>query len=188
MRYYEFDMSGQFAPEHSAPDISNLEKQTISYVSGTRATIPVSDDKPLQTTVGDYTYTGAFIGQDITNGYVLNNAGSAFEPATAVVPFRTYITYISKAPSNQPAPKRIHIGYQQEGASPEKDMLHNLYIRGGKGAIHIESTLEVETKVTIHTLSGVLVKELYVLPGAKVNVPVQHQGVYIVNRRKVSVN
>ena len=188
VRYYEFDMSGQFAPEHSAPDISNLEKQTISYVSGTRATIPVSDDKPLQTTVGDYTYTGAFIGQDITNGYVLNNAGSAFEPATAVVPFRTYITYISKAPSNQPAPKRIHIGYQQEGASPEKDMLHNLYIRGGKGAIHIESTLEVETKVTIHTLSGVLVKELYVLPGAKVNVPVQHQGVYIVNRRKVSVN
>ena len=191
-RYYEFDMSGQFAPEHSGSDISNLEKQTISYVSGTGAAIPVSDipvsdDNPLQTTVDGYTYTytytGTFIGQDITNGYVLNNAGSAFEPATSVVPFRTYI---SKAP--QPAPKRIHIGYQQEDASPEKDMLHNLYIRGGKGAIHIESTLEVETKVTIHTLSGVLVKELYVLPGAKVNVPVQHQGVYIVNRRKVSVN
>ena len=178
VRYYEFDMSGQFAP-----DISDLDNQTISYVSGTRVTIPVSDGNPLQTTVGGYTYTGAFIGQDITNGYVLNNDGSAFEPATSVVPFRTYI---SKAP--QPAPKRIHIGYQQEGASPEKDMLHNLYIRGGKGAIHIESTLEVETKVTIHTLSGVLVKELYVLPGAKVNVPVQHQGVYIVNRRKVSVN
>jgi hypothetical protein len=154
-------------------------------VSGTGVTISVSDDKPLQTTVDGYTYTGAFIGQDITNGYVLNNAGSAFEPATAVVPFRTYIT---KTPSAQPALKRIHIGYQQEGASPEKDMLHNLYIRGGKGTIHIESTLEVETKVTIHTLSGVLVKELYVLPGAKVNVPMQHQGVYIVNRRKVSVN
>jgi hypothetical protein len=189
VRYYEFDMSGQFAPEHSDPDISDLDKQTISYVSGTGANIPVSDDNPLQTTVPGYTYTytGAFIGQDITNGYVLNNAGSAFEPATAVVPFRTYIS-ISKAPSDQPALKRIHIGYQQEGASPEKDMLHNLYIRGGKGTIHIESTLEVETKVTIHTLSGVLVKELYVLPGAKVNVPVQHQGVYIVNRRKVSVN
>lgn len=183
VRYYEFDMSGQFAPEHSASVISKLDKQTISYVSGTGATIPVSDEKNKKTAVGDYTYTGAFIGQDITNGYVLNNKGSAFETATSVVPFRTYI---SKAP--QPAPKRIHIGYQQEGASPEKDMLHNLYIRGGKGAIHIESTLEVETKVTIHTLSGVLVKELYVLPGAKVNVPVQHQGVYIVNRRKVSVN
>ncbi len=185
VRYYEFDMSGQFAPEHSDPDISRLGKQTISYVSGTGANIPVSDDNPLQTTVDGYTYIGAFIGQDITNGYVLNNAGSAFETATSVVPFRTYIT---KTPRNQPAPKRIHIGYQQEGASPEKDMLHNLYIRGGKGTIHIESTLEVETKVTIHTLSGVLVKELYVLPGAKVNVPVQHQGVYIVNRRKVSVN
>ena len=185
VRYYEFDMSGQFAPEHSDPDISKLEKQTISYVSGAGANIPVSDDNPLQTTVDGYTYTGAFIGQDITNGYVLNNAGSAFDTATSVVPFRTYIT---KTPSAQPAPKRIHIGYQQEGASPEKDMLHNLYIRGGKGTIHLESTLEVETKVTIHTLSGVLVKELYVLPGAKVNVPVQHQGVYIVNRRKVSVN
>ncbi|MEE0689912.1 MAG: hypothetical protein UCJ13_03665 [Bacteroidaceae bacterium] len=185
VRYYEFDMSGQFAPEHSAPDISKLTKQTISYVSGTGANIPVSDEKNKKTDVGDYTYTGAFIGQGITNGYVLNNDGSAFEPATSVVPFRTYIT---KTPSAQSAPKRIHIGYQQEGASPEKDMLHNLYIRGGKGTIHIESTLEVETKVTIHTLSGVLVKELYVLPGAKVSVPVQHQGVYIVNRRKVSVN
>lgn len=191
VRYYEFDMSGQFAPEHSDPDISKLNKQTISYVSGTGANIPVSDSdevkNKMKTAVGDYTYTGAFIGQDITNGYVLNNAGSAFEPATSVVPFRTYIS-ISKTPSAQSAPKRIHIGYQQEDASPEKDMLHNLYIRGGKGTIHIESTLEVETKVTIHTLSGVLVKELYILPGAKVNVPVQHQGVYIVNRRKVSVN
>ena len=183
--YHEFDMSGNFAPEHTATSIGKLDKQVVTFVSEAGAEIGVTDDATLDKTAGGYDFVGTYQTKDI-NGYLLNAEGSAFVEANAQssIPFRGYLT---TTPSG--APKRIFISSAaEEEEEPAEDVIERgLTIYGKNQAIYIESTLEHEATLTIFTMSGQLVKRITLQPMSKEVIPVTSRGIYIVNNKKVSV-
>lgn len=181
--YHEFDMSGNFVPEHTATSISKLEKQVVTFVSEVGATIGVTNEADL---VERDNFVGTYQTNDI-NGYLINAEGSAFVKANAQssVPFRGYF---SATASKAPSTRQIFIGSAAEEEEVQDDVDNRgITVYGRKGGIYIESTLEDETVVTIYRLNGQLVQKVTVQPMGKVFVPVALRGIYIVNRQKVSV-
>ena len=181
--YHEFDMSGNFVPEHTATSIGRLNKQVVTFVSTAGATIGVTNEAAL---VDRDNFVGTYQTKDI-NGYLINAEGSAFVKANAQssVPFRGYFAATaSKAPST----RQIFIGSaaEEEELQDEVDN-RGITVYGRRGGIYIESTLEDEIVVTIYRLNGQLVQKVTVQPMGKVFVPVALRGIYIVNRQKVSV-
>lgn len=187
--YHEFDMSGNFVPEHTATSIGRLDKQVVTFVSTAGATIGVTDDATLVKAAGGYNFVGTYQIKDIKdiNGYLINAAGSAFVKANdqSSVPFRGYIEPTSRGN----APKRIVItGAAEEEEEPAEDVIERgLTIYSKDGAIYVESTLEHETTLTIHTMSGQVVKRITLQPMSKEVIPVTSRGIYIVNNKKVSI-
>ena len=185
VRYYEFDMSGQFVPEHTGDDIAKLAPQVVTFVSVDNAKIAVTDDAlaAQASNVGNYSYAGALVNEAIGSNYVLDAEGGKFEQLGALVPFRAYMTSTSGA-----APRHILIGTASQVEEPAEEILQRGLKIWGKGeAIYIESTLEYEAVVTIYGLSGQLVRRLVVKPMGKEKVTVPSRGVYIANNRKVAV-
>ncbi|MBR6630086.1 MAG: hypothetical protein IKL03_09065 [Bacteroidaceae bacterium] len=183
--YHEFDMSGNFVPEHTATSIGRLDKQVVTFVSTAGATIGVTDDATLVKAADGYDFVGTHQTKAINNGYLLNAEGSAFERANdqSSVPFRGYITTTASG-----APKRIFISGAAEEEEPAEELTERgLTIYGKNQAIYIESTLEHEATLTIFTMSGQLVKEVTVQPMSKEVVTVTSRGIYLVNNRKVAV-
>lgn len=183
--YHEFDMSGNFVPEHTATSIGRLDKQVVTFVSTAGATIGVTDDATLVKAADGYDFVGTHQTKAINNGYLLNAEGSAFERANAQssVPFRGYITTTASG-----APKRIFISGAAEEEEPAEDVIERgLTIYGKNQAIYIESTLEHEATLTIHTMSGQVVKRITLQPMSKEVIPVTSRGIYLVNQKKVAV-
>ncbi|MBR5846540.1 MAG: hypothetical protein IKY72_01915 [Bacteroidaceae bacterium] len=185
VRYYEFDMSGLFVPEHTGDDIAKLAPQVVTFVSVNNAKIAITDVALAEqkAKVGDYSYTGALINEPIGSNYVLDGKGEKFTYSGALVPFRAYMSASSDA-----APRHILIGNAGQEEEPTEEILQRGLKIWGKGeAIYIESTLEYEAVVTIHSLSGQIVNRVTVKPMSKEVVPVSSRGVYIVNNKKVAV-
>ena len=184
--YYEFDMSGQFVPEHTGDNIAQLAPQVVTFVSIKNATVAVTDDalKTQASTVNDYSYTGTLVNKARTDEYVLDTDGGSFQNESGnIVPFRAYMSVAA----NQ-APRRIIIGNATEEEEPIEDIANRgLTIYGKKEAIYIESTLEYEATVTIYSLSGQVVSRVKVMPMSKEVVTVPSRGVYIANKKKVAV-
>ena len=184
-RYYEFDMSGQFQPKHSGEERPRLNAQMVTFISRKNAKVDVTDDR-IATTVGNHSYAGAFTNTTATGQqYVMNNDGSAFELINdaTIVPFRGYMQSSASAP-----PRRIQIGSASREEEPTEEIAERgLTIYGKGGTIFIESTLEYEAIVTIHSLSGQIVGRVTVKPMSKEVVPVSSRGVYIVNQKKIAV-
>ena len=181
--YHEFDMSGNFVPEHTATSIGRLNKQVVTFVSEAGATIGVTNEADL---VERDNFVGTYQTNDI-NGYLINAEGSAFVKANAQssVPFRGYF---SATASKAPSTRQIFIGSAAEEEEVQDDVDNRgITVYGRRGGIYIESTLEDETVVTIYRLNGQLVQKVTVQPMGKVFVPVALRGIYIVNRQKVSV-
>ena len=186
VRYYEFDMSGRFVPEHTGDDIDKLDPQVVTFVSVNNAKIAITDEALAEqkTKVGNnYSYTGALINEPIGSNYVLDGEGEKFTHSGALVPFRAYMSASLGA-----APRHILIGNAGQEEEPTEEILQRGLKIWGKGeAIYIESTLEYEAVVTIHSLSGQIVNRVTVKPMSKEVVPVSSRGVYIVNNKKVAV-
>lgn len=200
-RYYEFDMSGKFVPEHTGATIYELDAQAITFRSDNNETIGVSDqDYESVVTVDGYTYRPTYqaksVGADTT--LLLNSKGSRFVVAardTVTVPFRAYMTKSNsgsgQAQTRSAAGTRassLYIGYAGD-VIPLEDVVidHGLNIYGQNLSICIESTLEQPVTITITSVAGKLLKTLTIQPGTRVTVPVNSRGVYIVNHRKIAV-
>ena len=190
-RYYEFDMSGNFAPSNTASTISKLDKQVVTMVSAPRTTIAVTDDEAQdrKVTKNGYTFVGTYQDNTLPAGaYLIDSDGDSFDSATGeavAVPFRGYLV---KTSGTQDFPKRIFISGAAEEDEPMEEVTERgLTIYGKKDAIYIESTLEHETTVIIYSLSGQVVARVKVQPMSKEVVTVPSRGVYIVNNRKVTV-
>ena len=185
-RYYEFDMSGNFAPSNTASTISKLDKQVVTMVSEDNATIAVTDDEKEDRTkeVNGYSFVGTYQKENLSNSYLINDAGDSFVSGAESVPFRGYLV----VPSSPAPPKRVFIsGAAEENEPIEEITERGLTIYGKNQAIYIESTLEYEAKVTIYSMSGQVVRHVTVQPMSKEIVPVSSRGIYLVNQKKIAV-
>jgi hypothetical protein len=185
--YYEFDMSGEFESANTAVAIAKLDRQVVTFVSKTGATIGVTDNAGLVKTADGYEFVGSYQEETIDNGYLINAEGSAFVKANAQssVPFRGYFAATA---SKSPSTRQIFIGSAAEEEEVQDDLDNRgITVYGRRGGIYIESTLEDETVVTIYRLNGQLVQKVTVQPMGKIFVPISSRGIYIVNRQKVSV-
>lgn len=186
-RFYEFDMSGKFQPDYSSASIPALDAQTVTYISLLNENIPVSDEQTEnKKTAGDgFAYTATYLAQSLSGIYTVNASGTAFEPATTTVPFRPYLAVSSSSAKKH---KAINISYEATAIKDtDFDRAHGLRIYAKNRTIHVDSYLEVETDVNIYNTAGVLISSLRILPGEQRQVSVA-SGIYIVNRKKLSVN
>lgn len=202
LRFYEFDLSGQFLAKNTYSQPGRLTKQTLTFISpddGT--TIKVTDteyasSKTLNTHDG-YVFTPTYQAQDVTNAYLIANDGASFKKTAQAktVPFRAYMTAAPSQGAQQRAATRatagtdiLYIGYTGT-TDPliETPVDRGLSISGQHMQITIESTLDVPATVNITTTAGKLLKQFVIQPGTKVTVPVNSRGIYIVNRHKIAV-
>ena len=191
--------------------------QTITFVSdasGNDVTIGVSDND-YNTAVGveggNYKFKPTYQAMTLEGAinYVLNQtdieaaaphaahaAGTAFLNDETVgkkvttVPFRPYFTYTASQAARRSGTRAstLYIGYAgDQDQLEERAAEGGLIIYGQDMSICIESHLEYETKVTVHTVAGTQLKQFTIQPGTKVQVPVNNRGVYIVNHNKVAV-
>ena len=209
-KYYEFDLSGNFIPNTTAtsPDDApaKLAKQVITFVSGTRITVGVTDDEctPVVGTNMDYAFVPTYQKKTAQNDqtiYLIADDGTKFvaaDASTTTVPFRAYMTGPAAQQSggeSGSAPQRIgtradalYISYLGDSDSMEEVAVdRNLTIYSQDMKIFIENTLEYSTTITITTVAGKTLKQFTIQPGTKVTVPVNSRGVYIVNHQKIAV-
>jgi len=207
-KYYEFDMSGVFEAKNTATSApAKIDAQTITFVSAEGISISKSDeDYNTQTGIENDTYLfkPTYQKQSGLTGlttWLLDATGTKFENHETndveTVPFRAYIT--KRTQSGQQAHMRsssgtkamastLYIGYAgDQDQLEERAAEGGLIIYGQDMNICIESHLEYETKVTVHTVAGNLLKQFTIQPGTKVQIPVNNRGVYIVNHNKVAV-
>ena len=202
LRFYEFDLSGQFLAKNTYSQPGRLSKQTLTFISpDAGTTIRVTDleydsIKTVNTHDG-YIFTPTYQVNDVTNAYIIAADGSSFRKTaqTKTVPFRAYMTAVPGQGVQQRAATRaaagtdiLYIGYTGT-TDPliETPVDRGLSISGQHMQITIESTLDVPATVNITTTAGRLLKQFVIQPGTKVTVPVNSRGIYIVNRHKIAV-
>ena len=155
--------------------------------SASHENIPVSDEQTeSKKTAGDgFAYTATYLAQSLSGIYTVNASGTAFEPATTTVPFRPYLAVSSSSAKKH---KAINISYEATAIKDtDFDRAHGLRIYAKNRTIHVDSYLEVETDVNIYNTAGILISSFRILPGGQRQVSVA-SGIYIVNRKKLSVN
>lgn len=206
-RYYEFDLSGTFVPQHSGtttPD--RLDAQTITFVSDTGITINVSDDELADAGMVEkngYTFYANYLNIMASesadpnyNFYVLNAEGSSFDKTDAAKPvpaFRPFFTSSTVENANRPESRSITFGMgEQTQFEPDEETLesaaqHGLQIYAKKHKIIVESTLEAPQQVRIATTAGQVITTFTIEPGERIATPVQ-EGIYITNLKKLFVN
>ena len=203
-QYYEFDLSGNWAPKNTSDDskwnATTETAQTISFVSKKGITVGKSDQ---DMTTGKVTWKNVtFMPNYMNTTFTANTAatytpsieGSSYDlvPATPVtVPaFRPYFTGSYTASS--PAPRRIVFSGGSK-TSLEPDVTeHNdgdggLHISTDKKTIVVRSTLRDNATVRITTAAGIDVATFTIEPGQTVKTPVPMTGVYMVNQKKILV-
>ena len=209
--YYEFDLSGKFVPEKPLNDIDMLDPQVITFASKPGATIGVSD---VECESGKVTERGlsfwpSYLNQTFKAGtadtYTLNADGSSFdkvpaeaaagEPAVAdtkVSAFRPYFTGTPTSARTRDV-EQIVFGMADDSVGGDEDRdpttgeTGRLDIRPGKGKIVVTSTLRYATDVHIVNVAGITLRTFTIKPGETIETPVNLSGVYIVNRKKITV-
>ena len=204
-RYYEFDLSGQFVPEHTASPISTLAPQVITFASETGITINVSDDEIAAARAAadknGYIFVPTYMNDNIAAGadtYTAKADGSGYDkvPATgAATPVKTFRPYFEKSTSSSSVKGTTRsIVFSNEysslyGEEEESDnaTTGSLDIRARGRRIVVTSTLDEETTVHIFTSAGQLLDTYTIVPGQTVETRVHNTGIYLVNRKKLSI-
>lgn len=203
-RYYEFDLSGQFIAQNTATTApAQLDKQTITFVSGSNEVIGVSDtdyETAVAVQGGSYLFKPTYQTKQLdgpttwllnsTTGTVFQNNDDATSKVSTV-PFRAYIA----ATSGNNAPRRsaaraatLSLGYVGDQDNLEEKALESgLTIYSQDMNIYVESTLEYPAQITVTTAAGKQIRQFTIQPGSKVQIPVSSRGVYIVNHQKIAV-
>ena len=201
--YYEFDLSGIWeALTTASTKPEHVNNQTITFASEQGTTIHVSDDEMLPVTLDGYTYVPNYLSKPIETGntYVLNTDGSSYDvttEATTGVPFRPYFQAVS-AESGGGAKEYKGLARSIVFSRDNSQMYHqeesddigktgNLLIRGNEGRIFVTSTLQEAKEVVIVTASGALVDRYTIQPGETRETRVTASGVYLVNKKKISM-
>ncbi len=210
--YYEFDLSGNFKPQHTAYDqgFAGLDKQVITFASGTDFRIGVSEDEMENGVFKSYhsrkyTFRPSYMNMSIEAGsdaFTLNSDGNSFVKvpstgdATSVSAFRPYFT---SGPSETRAiifgnEQSEQKGGEEHGDPRQDDGTGTLTIYAKNGKIFVESSLNFTEDVRIVTPAGITVSTFAVKPGQTVEVRADASGMYIVHTldgqytKKVAVN
>ena len=203
--YYEFDLSGKWKPAHTISPISELDAQVITFASEAGATIRVSDDElaaaTSAATFDNYTFTPNYLAQEMTAGaYFLNDAGSSYDyiaAAQQTVPFRPYFTAstggsIKGRDGGAMGVQRIAFNRNSEDIGEDErrdltDLLEGeLLVQARDRRVIVTSQLNRPTNVSVINAAGAVIRTFSIAPGETVETPVA-AGVYIVNKKKVSV-
>ena len=204
--FFEFDLSGVWTPKNRYNDVTILNpgKQTITFASPVNVTIGVSDDEMEGVSANNFIFKPNYMGKELgaypenpSTGtydvnYVLNATGSSYDlvkgtPVNAV-PFRPYFTGTKEKVA--PSRRRVeHIVFSDidDGTIEPQEADGELTIRTGKHKIIVMSGLKVSTHVNITNLSGITLASFDINPGQTIETPVNHAGVYIVNKTKIAV-
>ena len=204
-RYYEFDMSGTFLATTAAANTpAQLNKQIITFVSAEDESIGVSDvDYGTGTTVenGSYMFKPTYqqLQLDGPTTWVMNAGGTGFQnndglnSTVTTDPFRPYFAASSGSGVARRAGTRadastLLIGYSADDM-PLEDVVayHGIDAYGKDMSIWVESTMEEPVTVTVTTVAGATIKKFTILPGTRVQIPVNNRGIYLVNRHKITV-
>ena len=209
--YYEFDLSGNFVAKNTAKDdeITKLAKQIITFASKPQESIKVSDDEILAAkaayTMEDnehgssknfqFTFAPTYLKQTLEeNDYALNADGNAFNKVGAgsvtTVPFRPYFTATSTAKVKRMLPEYIvfsGVNGDEFEEEPESALNGSLEIFTRGHNIVTRSRLTQPTDIRIVNVGGITIATFVLQPGETIETPVQAQGTYIVNKKKIFV-
>ena len=191
-RYYEFDLSGNFVPQHTYGNIDKLSRQVITFASETGAGIAVSDKEKGGITRNGYTFKPSYLNEAFAAGtantYTLNAEGSSYDAVptgetVSVAAFRPY--FVKNGGSGARTRSIIFGGADQsqlggDGEHSDADQTGTLIIRPDKSAIVVTSALSYTTDVRIFSTAGVTLRSFTIQPGETVESRVLNSGVYIV--------
>ena len=201
-RYYEFDLSGAFKPENTYSDnIARLAAQTVTFASTTGVTINVSDEEATDVTYHNYTFKPTYMKQALaagTNAYVLSYDGDCYEKvptsgdAVEVLPFRPYFMQTPGAPGGLRHNARAIVfsrEFSQMGGQEEDDITATgqLIVTTKRGKIVVISSLQEAKDIRIVNAAGMTIDNYVIQPGETVETSIHTPGVYIVNKKKLSV-
>ncbi|MBR4919791.1 MAG: hypothetical protein IKZ62_00510 [Prevotella sp.] len=194
--FYEFDLSGEWTPKHTAePAPAQLEKQIITFASypSNEDGFPVlqikRSDDDTGTSDGGYAFKPNYISKAVTGNYLLNTDGDSFDvttTATTTVPFRPFFVKDTSSGSRKAAQ---HIIFDTDGSSfafGDKDPSEgeigeeSMLISVHKHDVSVTSSLRNATDVRIFNVSGVAIASYTIQPGETVTTFVPVGGVYIV--------
>ena len=197
-RYYEFDLSGRFAPTTTSNPYqpAQLKAQTITFVSKTGASIAVSD-KEKGVTADGYAFRPNYLNNPKVedsrqNAFLLNADGNSYVETTARTvaadAFRPY--FLSPEPAGSSARAIVFANEQtMELKAVEKDhgdptaeeLNGGLRIWSTKDKIYVESSLKFTADMRVVTEAGITVATFAVKPGKTVEVQADFSGMYIVH-------
>ena len=198
--YYEFDLSGTFAPTTTAdPDPVKLaDPQVITFASATGTAIRVSDKETLPgeeyfggatwgTSPNVYTFMPNYMSKSIDAGaFFLNSDGNSYvktAAATDAVPFRPYFTATNLAREKTRSIIFNNDDEQLKGVE-DRDLRGEEYgsldIYAKRKKIVVESNLHETTEVRIVNPAGIIVTTFDIEPGETVETRINNAGVYIV--------
>ena len=205
-RYYEFDLSGAFEPLNTySDDIAVLDPQTITFASATGYAVGVSDDELTDVTYNGYNFKPTYMSESIAAGtdtYLLSADGDSYDkvPATGdpieVLPFRPYFTAVGgggvkgfKGNARRIVFSNEYSEMFGEEEEEEDDISHRgeLIIVGRNGKIVVSSTYQVAKEVRIYSVGGAIIDNYTIQPGETVETAIHTSGVYLVNKKKLSV-
>ena len=211
-RYYEFDLSGVFeAKTTDSPAPTKIGQQTITFASDEGYQVQVSDteigsymDGHAVTFNGNvYTFKPSYLNEELTEGYVLSDDGSAYialsgssagntalsgSPAEKVQAFRPYFTK-KPASTGGHAPAYRRIVFSNGTATPHgqdfqpdlgEDIAERLDIATRQGKIVVTSGLNNDADVAIYNTSGIPIDSYTIKPGETRETLINTSGVYIV--------
>ncbi len=190
LRYYEFDLSRTFEPEHEAePEIGKLEAtQVITFASKTGITISASNvelaREKTNATKNGYAFVPNYLSKPVANAYVLNTGGTSYDMAATAdpVPFRPYFVATTEGDG---ARTRSIIFSNDNSQLQAKEGDRNM--SGGtleayakRKKIVVESSLGYTVDVRIVNVAGITLNAFTIEPGETVEPRVNVSGVYIV--------
>ena len=201
--YYEFDLSGNWIPEHRYREgvIASPGKQTVTFVSPaasstTVVTIGVSDDE-TGVTVSGYTFKPSYLNdpelESSKHAFLLNGDGNSYveddtnTTVAKVTAFRPYFTAAPGGGSARPVTRSIIFSNDDseikgvvEHGNPKEEATGTLNIYAKEHLILVESALTYTTDVRIVNLAGMTVNTFTIEPGESVETRINNAGVYIV--------
>ena len=196
--YYEFDLSGSWTPANRYQNVTipSPGRQTVTFVSGEEAVIPISDGD--NETISNYQFMPTYLNNpEISSGmtvYQLDNQGESFvktaTDAIDIVAFRPYfICPTSMAHSRQTrgieqimfSQSDNKFGVEEHGDPTQEEVAGSLSIYTKKQKIVVESALNYVTDVRIVNLAGQTINTFSIEPGETIETRLYNAGVYIVH-------
>ncbi len=196
--YYEFDLSGNFSPAHTAgwsKVDKDLAKQVITFASAENATIEVSDGA-TGVQQDKYAFMPSYLNMELeagTNSYVLASDGGSYDKVPAegdAVKVDAFRPYFVEASTGNGAKRRMaeriifdmsDTSFAFEDHDPTKgEVGGELRFYTQKLLVGVESSLQDATDVLIINTGGQTIASFTIQPGETIETQIPNTGVYII--------